>query len=824
MMTSTSSSSSVSTSSPSLRLIQVIQSNQPIHAFKKLVDNIKDGSKSNNDNNDNNNVEDKTKNDSVVDDNNDSYHDESLSSPSLKRRRILMNTTSTDIISEEATTGASSPMFSTTTSHTATNHCHQDYYNSNHKQPLASQLKKSMEVKSKSSILDNRDGYSRDYGSGRDSDGLSPLDHLLVLIYNKSTIDYYNEYDTADSAYHSSCHPYMHSESTCPSCFSETEGEASKPLLSCQELLEAIQYLVSACPRTVQDANNEVPCCSSTDCSSPTPLLRLLSMRPPQAISEMDNHDQDAESTLVISTFYNPLRSAVRILINANPSLLTTPSVCGYSPLHWALLNHRHDTEMIQCLLETSTKHGLVEALLSVRSNRCNSGSSNINKVGDVSVSSNVDMPLHTAIAARNSLPTIQLLLKFTVAYTTCYQSMDQLVQCRDENNLTPFHLAWIARVDPVFGMFQTRRRLRGAGALYGNMLDDAVKDLEETVVSNSRNIAVEAVFGSFWTNVCQLLFSSFSETKEIQLQQPKHEVLQVQPQKYPCQISRNSKMSTVDCTKNALPSSPLYNMSITNFPILHAIASLPKCPLAILRAAIILHPEQTRMRDFDNKERRRLPLHVACANIGESRFVPWWLSLSSNGSSNAGGNNIIQPQQQEQPQQPNTTTAVEILLKSYPRAASIVDANYRLPLHIALESLFQEQQVPITTFSTTALLSQRPTNPRPTWQCIQQYRQHKQRTRIYKAVVAAYPASLERRDRKNGLYPFMSVAAAATSQIVAVPTTVQEQGSKQPNDASSIEPNGSLRKSQGLLQPELNAIYDLFRESPGILMQLAHT
>jgi len=264
----------------------------------------------------------------------------------------------------------------------------------------------------------------------RDSTDNSPLDYLLNAIHDslgKCTLPRH-----INSSYNN---PKQQK----PQKISTSLGTEPESLLSHQHLLEAVRHLITACPEAARDyygvgGNKVVDDNKKKEASSslfPTPLLRLLSMRPHPFAKNCNECQNDHIESV---PRYAPIRDAMLILINANPNMLTVPSLygidaqfveehrksvafLGYTPLHWALLNYGNDTSLIRCLIEAACKHGLGADVISAQCG-FTAGATDAEETILLPSSynlcangSNGDLPLHTAIAAQNPMSTIQLLL-----------------------------------------------------------------------------------------------------------------------------------------------------------------------------------------------------------------------------------------------------------------------------------------------------------------------------------------------------------------------------------------------------------------------------
>jgi ankyrin repeat protein len=148
------------------------------------------------------------------------------------------------------------------------------------------------------------------------------------------------------------------------------------------------------------------------------------------------------------------------------------------------------------------------------------------------------------------------------------------------------------------------------------------------------------------------------------------------------------------------------YRVPTDPWYVVHAVASLPDCPLVLLELAVLMQLHELEVRNPDGN----LPLHLAVAH---SRF-------------DAGDSDDNEDSDDESMR----TTQIRILLNHYPIAASLRDSRGRLPLHVAV-------------------CSGQP------WTSL-------------KALIQAYPAAVSERDER-GLYPFQVAAVEDVAGITEV-------------------------------------------------------
>jgi hypothetical protein len=133
---------------------------------------------------------------------------------------------------------------------------------------------------------------------------------------------------------------------------------------------------------------------------------------------------------------------------------------------------------------------------------------------------------------------------------------------------------------------------------------------------------------------------------------------------------------------------------------LLHS-ACFVSCPLAIVRLACKQKPHTLKIRD---SRAGRLPLHYAAARFGYLANVPVGVSREVR--------SMMEP-----------SPAMELATK-FVQATRVVDAENQLPLHIAIETAKRVND-----------------------------------NEVVKELIRLYPCSLERRDGKTKLYPFLHAA-----------------------------------------------------------------
>jgi hypothetical protein len=171
-------------------------------------------------------------------------------------------------------------------------------------------------------------------------------------------------------------------------------------------------------------------------------------------------------------------------------------------------------------------------------------------------------------------------------------------------------------------------------------------------------------------------------------------------------------------------------------FHLVHAALACPSCPPPVAQMVCALFPEELSVRDPSTG---RLPLHYAACRTWHSWDWP---------RSDAQG----RPTRTDEPATEKLlrcesiavlTHAIEV---SPPRAARVTDHEGRLPLHHAIDSFVracsnsgQSYMVDAHKLPVTSMLQ------------------------VLERLVQLHPESLERRDGKTKLYPFLQATAAAT-------------------------------------------------------------
>jgi hypothetical protein len=142
-------------------------------------------------------------------------------------------------------------------------------------------------------------------------------------------------------------------------------------------------------------------------------------------------------------------------------------------------------------------------------------------------------------------------------------------------------------------------------------------------------------------------------------------------------------------------------------WPLLHS-ACLVSCPLALVRLACMQEPRALKVRD---DRAGRLPLHYAAARCGYHATVPVGVSREVR--------SMMEP-----------SPAIDLATK-FVQATRVVDKEYQLPLHIAIDTAKRAHD-----------------------------------NVVVKELFRLYPCSLERRDGKTKLYPFLQAAAGPDGSV----------------------------------------------------------
>lgn len=342
--------------------------------------------------------------------------------------------------------------------------------------------------------------------------------------------------------------------------------------------VEALEYLLS---RVTEEA---VVSLWNTDGQSKNPLVKLLCT---------------TSATMEDNASTERLRKAAQLVAFACPSLVGIPSsLYGLTPIHLALMVHGSSSDMVKSLLTANLQAVTTPSLRG-------------------------DLPIHTAMAYGVPIDTLEVVLSATVS-----ASPELLLHATDSRGLSAIQLGWIKHLDPDFEYRITKiRKLE----LYGSLLDEAVQDVMNQVMSSTSSPVtkvfiqrcIEAVFGTFWKRT------------ELYLQY----------------VTKASK---------------------TNWTFIHA-ASAANIPRALMKLLLLLYPEQACVMDSSNQ----LPLHIAAS----SPKYPWWCaSICSQG--------VTVAKDTEHP------SLIEMLLQVNPSAAAYVDNGMQLTLHRAMEQRVIEMSI----------------------------------------------------------------------------------------------------------------------------------
>jgi len=176
---------------------------------------------------------------------------------------------------------------------------------------------------------------------------------------------------------------------------------------------------------------------------------------------------------------------------------------------------------------------------------------------------------------------------------------------------------------------------------------------------------------------------------------------------------------------------------------MLHSACSSPS-PLAIVRLCVSLYPEQLLLRDSSGK----LPLHHAACRVWDVREICRESSSASTGASNTP--NIILNE---------STKVLELVLNSSsPEAAGVLDHEGRLPFHHAIDSALKV--VVDRQYGTNARMDRDRgmdgSDDEALFSVIH----------VLRSMIRMKPETIEAKDGRTGLYPFMQVSAGATENI----------------------------------------------------------
>ena len=144
---------------------------------------------------------------------------------------------------------------------------------------------------------------------------------------------------------------------------------------------------------------------------------------------------------------------------------------------------------------------------------------------------------------------------------------------------------------------------------------------------------------------------------------------------------------------------------------LLHSACAVP-CPLALVHLACCNDATSLRTRDVHTG---RLPLHYAAARPGYRATIPVGISREMR--------TMVEP-----------SAAIFVALQ-YKEATRVVDANNQLPLHICIDTVKQENN-------------------------------DKDGASVISKLLMFHPDSLERRDGKTLLYPFLQAAHGPNASV----------------------------------------------------------
>ncbi len=171
------------------------------------------------------------------------------------------------------------------------------------------------------------------------------------------------------------------------------------------------------------------------------------------------------------------------------------------------------------------------------------------------------------------------------------------------------------------------------------------------------------------------------------------------------------------------------------NIPMLHSTCSSPS-PFAIVRLCVSLYPEQLLLQDSNGK----LPLHHAACRLWDVREIG---ANATNGDIASDAPKIILNE---------SARALMFILNSSPEAAKVLDHEGRLFVHHAIDSALKAvvdrqygQTIGMNGVDDKALFSV---------------------LDVLHSMIRVKPETMEAKDSRTGLYPFMQVSAGAAEHI----------------------------------------------------------
>lgn len=193
----------------------------------------------------------------------------------------------------------------------------------------------------------------------------------------------------------------------------------------------------------------------------------------------------------------------------------------------------------------------------------------------------------------------------------------------------------------------------------------------------------------------------------------------------------------------------PIYKQG-EPWSIVHAACAV-RCPLAMIRMALQQQQQQQQHHGHSNVARKRdlragrLPLHYASAQP-----TPYSVAVPVGATSNQ--RHVIADER----------LAMEELLQIFPQGARVTDRHGQLPLHVAIDAS-KEKQYKDARRKNSSRNSGWNRNRRSTTRTEST---DTSTTMWLDTLVRAYPASLERRDGKTKLYPFLQAACGENASM----------------------------------------------------------
>ena len=330
------------------------------------------------------------------------------------------------------------------------------------------------------------------------------------------------------------------------------------------------------------------------------------------------------------------------------------------------------------------------------------------------------DLPLHVATSVGVPIEVLRLILQRTIESTpTCGDCAPHpLAWSTNRSGYTPVDLEWVRHIESGKGFYSARsfypldaagvrKHCRKQDEYYKELLEEAVKK----VIKADRGIADASQPGQK---------DEFLALASIREEESKA--------KFGMLIDRLELLVKAASSENVFPQSKQESRNPAGRPryILHSAAALcqprgPSLPLPIFQLFLWLHQDQLKQLDDCN----RLPLHYALMQCPPS------MCRTSDNTGN------------------DWTLVVQTLLKHAPWSVMATDRMGRLPLHTALDHAISSSSIVPKEF-----------------QKIEPMSANHQQSEVIQSLVNCYPDSVDSRDPKTNLFPFMLAAANPNIQL----------------------------------------------------------